>query len=226
MQPIQDYYDQLAKDYDQDRFSNSYGRYIDRLERKIVSAWLAQTPPSEVLDIACGTGRFLEFAMTGVDISPAMIDVAAKKFPDRRLIRAALPDLPSLKGCYQAALCLHAFMHFDEKFIEQSLQSIARHVRVGGQLIVDIPSRHRRAWGRRRPSESGWHGNTAATATDIERWAGSAWRIVQYRGILFFPIHRLPAVLRPLFRHLDEWIGRTPLARYSSYHLYRLERRA
>ena len=69
MHLIRDYYDSLAKDYDRDRFGNSYGRYVDAMERKILCGWLGATPPGEVIDIACGTGRFLDFAMTGVDIS-------------------------------------------------------------------------------------------------------------------------------------------------------------
>lgn len=226
MQPIHDYYDRLAKEYDSQRFGNSYGRYIDYLERRILSRWLAKIPPADVLDLGCGTGRLLDFAMTGVDTSPEMLKVAAEKFPNRRLVQATLPNLKgSVGGIYQAATCFHVFMHLDNKLIAQSLQAIASLVVVGGHLIMDIPSQHRRACIGRRRSESGWHGDTAATYVDIESWAGSHWSIVQRRGILFFPIHRMPPYVRPLFRGLDELIGRTPLARYSSYHVYQLKRR-
>ncbi|MES3020417.1 MAG: class I SAM-dependent methyltransferase [Pseudomonadota bacterium] len=224
MQQIHDYYDKLAKDYDRDRFDNSYGRYIDQMERQILRQWLGGTVPADVLDIGCGTGRLLDFAMSGVDASRAMLEVAASKFPDRQLRLAQLPDLGPALPRYDAAICFHVFMHLDPASIAQSLASIAGAVRPGGHLIVDIPSQHRRAMNRRRPSQSGWHGDTAATHADIARWAGPAWRIVGRRGILFFPIHRLPSIARPLLRGFDRMIGGTWLARYSSYHVYRLER--
>ena len=63
MNPIQDYYDKIAHKYDADRFGNSYGRYIDALEREILTTWLHGVKPENVLDIGCGTGRFLDFAI-------------------------------------------------------------------------------------------------------------------------------------------------------------------
>jgi hypothetical protein len=35
MQPIHDYYEALAPTYDDDRFGNSYGRYVDGMERGV-----------------------------------------------------------------------------------------------------------------------------------------------------------------------------------------------
>ncbi|MDC8759378.1 class I SAM-dependent DNA methyltransferase [Janthinobacterium fluminis] len=225
MQSIHDYYDKLAQDYDSKRFGNSYGRYLDRQERDILSAWLAAVPPEAAIDLGCGTGRLLDFAMTGADASAEMLKVAAAKFPDRRLIQASLPDLGVAGDSrYRAATCFHVFMHLDKTVIEQSLRAVAGIVAAGGIFILDIPSQHRRALNWRKPS--GWHGGTAATRADIAAWAGPAWRIVGRRGILFFPIHRLPAFARPLLRRLDALIGRSPLGRYASYHVYQLERQA
>ena len=108
--------------------------------------------------------------------------------------------------------------------LDASLEEVARVVRPGGRFIVDVPSAPRRALGR-RPA-SGWHGDTAAGPEDVARWAGSAWRVVRRRGVLFFPIHRVPSSVRGLFGGIDAMIGRTPVGRFSSYHVYELERRA
>jgi len=40
---IHDYYEELASDYDVDRFANSYGRYLDGQERKILDRYLGPT---------------------------------------------------------------------------------------------------------------------------------------------------------------------------------------
>lgn len=225
MNPVQDYYDKLAHKYDIDRFENSYGRYIDGLERDILKTWLRDISPECVLDVGCGTGRFLNFAMTGVDISSEMLSVAAQKFPQHRLVQTRLPDLSSLRNCqYQSAFWFHVFMHCDPQLIAQSIQALAQVVQSGGTLILDIPSQHRRALNRFNSRPGGWHGNTAASYANMKEWSGSDWKIIERRGILFVPIHRLPAFARPLFKRLDALIGRTPLARFSSYHVYRLKR--
>jgi SAM-dependent methyltransferase len=214
MQTIIDYYDKLAKDYDSNRFGNSYGRYIDCMERKILQEWLGQIPPDKVLDLGCGTGRLLDFAMTGMDPSQEMIKLAADKFPDRCLIAAGLPHIASQGDTtFQTVFCF-----------EKSFQSIGQLVKMGGHLIFDIPSQDRRAIFQRNPGALNWHGSTAATREEISLWIGPHWRIVERRGILFFPIHRLPSFIRGGLCRFDEWIGKTRLARYSSYHVYCLER--
>jgi SAM-dependent methyltransferase len=163
--------------------------------------------------------------MTGVDASNEMLKVAAAKFPQHRLFQSTLPTIALADASFNTATCFHVFMHLDEHLITASLAEIARVIKANGRFIMDIPSQHRRALKRRPDSETGWHGNTAATQADIERWAEPHWRVVRRRGILFFPIHRLPSFMRGLFGGLDSLIGRTPLAHYSSYHVYELERR-
>ena len=224
MSQIRDYYDALARDYDRNRFENSYGRYVDAQERGILRHWLDGIAPEKIVDIGCGTGRLLDFAMTGVDTSGEMLKVAAEKFAGRHLIQSSLPNLEALDGVYRGAICFHVFMHLHEDLVAQSLQAIARKVVQGGFLVFDIPSRYRRALGRRRASDTGWHGDTAASRQDIERLMGANWRIVRRRGVLFFPIHLVPAFMRPGLRWLDTCIGRTPLGCYASYHVYQLER--
>src|SRR5687768_10315759 len=134
MQPIRDYYDALAPTYDHDRFANSYGRYVDAMERGLLRAWLRGRSPETVVDLACGTGRLLDFAMTGVDLSPAMLAQARAKWPDRRLIQAdaAHTGLPS--ASFEAATCFHLLMHLDETACAAVLREAARLVKPGGTL--------------------------------------------------------------------------------------------
>lgn len=75
MNEIKTYYDQIATEYDKDRFANSYGSFIDVQERTILKQYLEGV--ENIVDIACGTGRFMEFCATGLDISEAMLAVAA-----------------------------------------------------------------------------------------------------------------------------------------------------
>jgi len=222
MQPIHDYYEALAPTYDHDRFGNSYGRYVDAMERALLRAWLAGRDPESVVDLACGTGRLLDFAMTGVDLSPAMLARAREKWPGRRLVQAdaAHTGLPSAR--FEAATCFHLLMHLDEAACAAVLAEAARLVRPRGSFVFDIPSAPRRRLSR-RPA-SGWHGDTAASLTDVRRWAGEAWRLRRWRGLVSFPIHRVPSRWRGAFGGLDALAGRSPLARWASYYVCELER--
>jgi ubiquinone/menaquinone biosynthesis C-methylase UbiE len=223
MQPIRDYYDALAPTYDHDRFANSYGRYVDGMERGLLRAWLRGRAPEMVVDLACGTGRLLDFAMTGVDLSPAMLGRAREKWPDRRLVQAdaAHTGLPS--AGFDAATCFHLLMHLDAAACAAVFRESARLVKPGGSLIFDVPSAPRRRLSR-RPA-SGWHGDNAASLADVRQWAGDAWRLARWRGIVSLPIHRVPPRWRKGFGGLDALVGRTPLARWSSYYVCELERR-
>jgi len=68
----------VAESYDETRFSGG-GRIIDRREKQAVLDALAPVEQREVLEIACGTGRFTVMLaergadVTGIDISEAML---------------------------------------------------------------------------------------------------------------------------------------------------------
>ncbi|MCW7539955.1 class I SAM-dependent methyltransferase [Aquabacterium sp. A7-Y] len=222
MASIQDYYEALAPTYDVERFGHTYGRYIDRLERECLRDWLRPYRAGRVLDLGCGTGRLLDHATTGVDASAAMLTQAAAKHPGRRLVHADLRATGLQSRAYDAALCFHVLMHLDIGAIRGVFDEAARLLRPGGRLVLDIPSAPRRRLGRRPPS--GWHGDTSATLAELQDWAGPAWRLVSWRGLMFFPVHRVPLEWRPALTGIDALIGRTPLARWSSYYACALER--
>ena len=55
MSEIVHYYNDLANTYDQNRFDNSYGRFIVTQERKILDTLLTNQN-EQILDLDCGTG--------------------------------------------------------------------------------------------------------------------------------------------------------------------------
>jgi SAM-dependent methyltransferase len=114
--------------------------------------------------------------------------------------------------------------HLGEPAIASVFAEAARLVRPGGRFVFDVPSGPRRSLGRRRPT--GWHGDTSASIADVARWGGAAWRRARWRGIVFFPVHRVPPPLRAALRPLDAALGRTPLGRWSSYLVCEMERLA
>jgi len=73
---IHQYYNNLAKTYDENRFENSYGKYIDAQERYFLNSFFINKNYSNVLDSGCGTGRLLNFATHGSDFSQEMLNIA------------------------------------------------------------------------------------------------------------------------------------------------------
>ena len=77
---------------------------------------------SRVLDLGCGTGLELEeyftlnpgAAVTGIDLSEAMLNVLKAKFPEKNLtlIRASYFDIPLGNRQYDAAVSVESLHHF------------------------------------------------------------------------------------------------------------------
>ena len=54
---VVDYYDTIADQYDESRFDNSYGQFIDYQERRILDQLIKLPTDAKCLEMACGTGR-------------------------------------------------------------------------------------------------------------------------------------------------------------------------
>ncbi|AFZ14985.1 Methyltransferase type 11 [Crinalium epipsammum PCC 9333] len=224
---IKQYYEDIAFNYDRSRFANSYGQYIDSQERLILSDWLPSYDHS-ILDLACGTGRFLDFATTGLDASKNMITVAQKKYPNKQLIEASATSIPLPNESYDAVFTLHLFMHLTPETINTIIDECVgaarrRHriLRPGGMLIFDIPSAFRRKLLRYKPEN--WHGATSFFIQDIKNLSNSQkWQLADLKGIAFCPVHRLPSSMRPLFIPIDNFLCRSFCRVFSSYYMVKL----
>lgn len=122
--PVEHYKDvEVAERYDRERFSRFSGRVFNRLEKLNIRRAFQDLPSgSTVVDIPCGTGRLSEvlvdmgLRVVGVDISPAMLEVARGKLADREdRFETVVWDarrLPELGRRFDAALCARVLMHF------------------------------------------------------------------------------------------------------------------
>ena len=92
-----------------------------------------------VLDVACGTGvLFPDYikrgaVITGIDISPEMVKIAKKKFPDVNVICGDAENF-SFSEKFDAIMIYNAFPHFPEP--EKLIENLSRLLRVGGRLSV------------------------------------------------------------------------------------------
>ena len=213
---IIEYYDRLAPTYDQDRFGNSYGRFVDAQERRLLGKWLS-AERRDVLEIACGTGRLSNFAQVACDASQESVKLAQARHPSVRFVAADAMRLPFRTQSFDAVYGFHLLMHLDRDSVRATLGEASRVLRPGGIFAGDVLSAARRRLGARPQGECSWHGNTALDSDEFRTLCAEHRLLpVQLRGLLLLPIQRVPARLRPLLAPVDRWLS-ARLPSWSSY---------
>ena len=151
------YYEARAPEYDD--WYERRGRYADPQTDAAWFAELAQLqaaatgfaaalpPRAQVLDIACGTGRWTaalaerrDLAVAGLDQAPAMLAEAQARL-DRLGLRATLVQgdalrLPFPTGAFDAAVSGFLFDHLTPEQRGAFLAEVRRTVRRGGRLLL------------------------------------------------------------------------------------------
>jgi len=123
-------------------------------EERYLSALLTDLHGKTALDLACGTGRWLERLMdrgcksgVGIDCSSAMLRVAGEKSVIRgRLARADCDRLPLPSSCFDLAVCSFAVGHIRD--LEAVARELGRVTKAGADVFVsDLHSEaYTRGW--------------------------------------------------------------------------------
>jgi trans-aconitate methyltransferase len=132
---------ELAEYYDALNDSKDYRAESDRLET--LARRFGRPGRTTWLDVACGTGRHLEFLRrrhpaVGVDVSRDMLRIARRRLPGARL---ALGDMRTfrLDTRFDVVSCLFsAIGHLPTKAdVRTTFANLARHLNPGGVAIVE-----------------------------------------------------------------------------------------
>lgn len=222
-QEILKYYDELAFQYDEDRFSNTYGQFIHKQETEILKHYFRENINDQNLDLACGTGRFLDFASYGVDVSPNMVKVASDKYPSKQILLASGEQLMFEDGFFDNVYSFHLFMHLEIDKIQDILKEVHRTLKPGGKFIFDIPSQKRRKLTRYKPVS--WHGGTHLDYQTIDSMTSQNWGVVSFHGIAFLPIHHIPQKIRKYFIKFDKFMCSWLFKEWSSHLVFVLKKK-
>jgi ubiquinone/menaquinone biosynthesis C-methylase UbiE len=217
---VQQYYSQLAPTYDENRFGNTYGQYIHTQEGYFLHKRLKQV---NTLNLGCGTGRFMELANTGLDISAEMISEAQKKFPGKHFQVSDAEKMPFADETFAEIFSLHVFMHLSREKAVGLMDESGRILEKGGRFIFDFPSKRRRKLLRKK--QDNWHGASAYTIQELKLLVQDSWNLKTYSGILFLPIHQMPKWSRKFFVKLDYLFCNSFLKEYASYLMVELEKK-
>jgi malonyl-CoA O-methyltransferase len=110
---------------------------IAALEHRALLPWIAGLRPRRAIDVGCGTGRWTArwASAIGIDASPAMLAIAARKPGLRgRLVVADAAALPVASGAADLVLCALTFGHIRNQ--AGALGEFARILEPGGVLIL------------------------------------------------------------------------------------------
>ncbi len=125
-----------------------------------------------LLDVGCGTGEHLRylrasFEVTGVDISPSMVEQARRKLPGVQVWCADVCDL-RLGRTFDAVTCLFSSIAFvgGPERVTAAIARMGEHLAKGGVLVV-VPWLGPDAW-QQAPPEAG-------TARDGDRVLDYRW---------------------------------------------------
>lgn len=219
-QEITQYYSDIADEYDNSRFSHAYGQYIHAQELRVFNR---QKLPLPCLSLGCGTGRMMEFASMGADISEAMLNVAKQKHPQKEFVCCDAVQTSFLPASFQSVFCLHLFMHLEVNKGIDIIKETHRILPKGGLFLFDFPSSYRRNFFKQK--QKNWHAATHYSLEFLQEKLSSEWQIISYTGVLFFPVHRLPAWLSRAVLPIDNWLCRSFLRKYASYLMVVLEKK-
>lgn len=123
---------------------------IVALEYRALLPWMESIAPRRAIDVGCGTGRWTaRLSALGIDASPAMLAVAARKEGLRgRLAVADAAALPVNSGSADLVLCALTFGHISDQ--AAAMHEFTRVLQPGGTLILSDfhPAAAARGWRR------------------------------------------------------------------------------
>ncbi len=126
------FFDGCAKNWDAETIRNE----------RVINTILDNSQVKEntrVLDVACGTGvLFPDYinrgaVVTGVDISPEMVKIAKKNFPEIEVICEDVENL-NFTEKFEVVMVYNAFPHFPHP--QRVIEKLSTFLRKGGRLSV------------------------------------------------------------------------------------------
>lgn len=179
------------------------------------------------LDFACGTGRVLKYladragVSVGVDLSPAMLELARETVPGAEIIEADLMrEDPLGDRVFDLITAFRFFPNAQAKLREEAMEVIARHLAPGGILVFNnhkntasLRNRLARAVGRRA-----FKGMSPEETTRLVSRKGLAVKDVFHFGVLPATENRL-LLPRPLLRRTEFFLARLRLLTYLGQNL-------
>jgi SAM-dependent methyltransferase len=129
------------------------------LDRALLAAF-AETVTGPVADVGCGPGHVtahlhrLGLDVTGIDLSPGMIDVARRTYPDLSFAVGDMTALDLGSGSLGGIVAFYSVIHLPPDRLPVALAEFTRVLAPGGQLLLAF-----QAGAGERLHQTDWHGH-------------------------------------------------------------------
>ncbi len=116
------------------------------LEQALLATFAERVDAGVVVDVGCGSGRIaghlrrLGLTMTGIDLSPSMIDVARREFPDVRFVVGAMQSLDMGDCTVSGIVGWYSIIHTPPAQLPQVFAELHRVLRPDGLLLLAFQS--------------------------------------------------------------------------------------
>ncbi|MGC1419707.1 MAG: class I SAM-dependent methyltransferase [Acidimicrobiales bacterium] len=139
---------------------------------------------TSVLELGCGTGAILAglgsgFAVTGLDLSPEMLDYATRRCPSARLHLGDMTSF-SLSEKFDVVLCVFDTLNHVETFVgwQSVFEGVRHHLHAHGIFIFDVNTLGRlRQLGEMAPWVHHFDENTLIMDVEFDGHSMSQWDI-------------------------------------------------
>lgn len=148
---VRDVYEKIA--LDEGGIYNRPGSTAERMQDKVLKKVLKLLSGKRglLLDIGCGTGRYLSalcregFNIVGMDFSLGMLRIASKKgnLANISLVNGEGTNLPFKSNAFDFVLCIDMLHHLPTSQDRGELLSeISRVLKAGGEMILEIKNKN------------------------------------------------------------------------------------
>ena len=134
------HYDRLARYYDLIYATKDYRSEVADQIRLIEK--YQRSPGRELLEVACGTGRYLEhfekrFRCTGLDLNPPMLRIARQRLARSRLVVGDMSTF-DLGVEFDVVACLFGAIGYvhGSRNLKRAVRNFSDHLKPGGVLLI------------------------------------------------------------------------------------------
>jgi ubiquinone/menaquinone biosynthesis C-methylase UbiE len=143
---VRDSYDRVAKRYAEEIAGELTGKPLDRALLRSVHDLVRDLEESTaingIVDVGCGPGHIaahlaaMDVPVTGIDISSAMTELAARRYPEVSFRVGSLLTLPATDGEFAAAVSLYSIIHLKPADRSLAYAEMHRVIAPGGWLLL------------------------------------------------------------------------------------------
>ncbi len=134
--------------FDKHALGSEYNVFSDETNLRIVRECLNLAgikAPGKIADLGCGSGVFsdvlatLGFDATGVDLSPGMVELAQKSYPNCQFVVGDVEKLPFEDGSFDAVMLSGLLHHLPDP--SKCVAEVWRILKPGGRFTAFDPNR-------------------------------------------------------------------------------------